>query len=89
MNEHVSKAVAKATGKCMALRKIRGVRPEQMRQMYMAAVVPTTDYAASTWYAPSRIGVQKACGRSRAGATPCLKANLAGVQVRGDVCPTE
>jgi len=32
MNEHVSKAVAKATGKCMALRKIRGVRPAQMRQ---------------------------------------------------------
>jgi ribonuclease HI len=59
MNEHVSKAVAKAIGKCMALRKIRGVRPAQMRQMYMAAVVPTTDYAASTWYAPSRIGVKR------------------------------
>ena len=29
-----------------------------MRQMYIAAVVPTTDYAASTWYAPSRIGVK-------------------------------
>lgn len=59
MTEHVSKAVAKAIGKCMALRRIRGVRPAQMRQMYMAAVVPTTDYAASTWYAPSRIGVKK------------------------------
>jgi hypothetical protein len=42
----------------MALRKIRGVRPAQMRQMYMAAVVLTTDYAASVWYAPSRIGVK-------------------------------
>ncbi|KAL1581903.1 hypothetical protein WHR41_09480 [Cladosporium halotolerans] len=59
MNEHVSKAVAKAIGKCMALRKIRGVRPAQMRQMYMAAVVPPTDYAASVWYAPSRIGVKR------------------------------
>jgi hypothetical protein len=59
MNEHVSKAVSKAIGKCMALRKIRGVRPAQMRQMYIAAVVPTTDYAASTWYAPSRIGVKR------------------------------
>jgi hypothetical protein len=47
MNEHVSKAVAKAIDKCMALRKIRGVRPAQMRQMYTAAIVPTTDYAAS------------------------------------------
>lgn len=35
MNEHVSKAVAKAIAKCMALRKIRGVRPAQMRQMYI------------------------------------------------------
>ena len=59
MNEHVSKAVARAIGKCMALRKIRGVRPAQMRQLYIAAVVPTTDYAASTWYAPSRIGVKR------------------------------
>jgi hypothetical protein len=59
MNEHVSKAVSKAIGKCTALRKIRGVRPAQMRQMYIAAVVPTTDYAASTWYAPSRIGVKR------------------------------
>jgi ribonuclease HI len=59
MNEHVSKVVSKAIGKCMALRKIRGVRPAQMRQMYIAAVVPTTDYAASTWYAPSRIGVKR------------------------------
>jgi hypothetical protein len=59
MNEHVSKAIEKATGKCMALRKIRSVRPAQMRQMYMAAVVPTTDYAASTWYAPSHIGVKR------------------------------
>jgi hypothetical protein len=59
VNEHVSKAVAKAIGKCMALRKIRGVRPAQMRQTYTAAVVPTTDYAASAWYVPSRIGVKR------------------------------
>lgn len=59
MNEHVSKAVAKAIGKCMALRTIRGVRPAQMRQLYMAAVVPTLEYAASTWHAPSRNGVKR------------------------------
>lgn len=40
MNEHVSKAVAKAIGKCTALRNIRGVLPAQMRQMYMPAVEP-------------------------------------------------
>jgi hypothetical protein len=43
----------------MALRKIRGVRSVQMCQSYMAAVVPALDYAASTWYAPSRIGVKR------------------------------
>lgn len=59
MDEHVSKVVARAIGKCMALRRIRGVRPAQMRQLYTAAVVPTTDYAASMWYAPSRIGVKR------------------------------
>jgi hypothetical protein len=53
MDEHVSKAVAKAIGKYMALRKICGVRPAQTRQMYMAAVVPMTDTAASVWYALS------------------------------------
>ena len=39
----------------MALRKIHGVRPAQMR----TAVVPTTNYTASIWYAPSRIGVKR------------------------------
>jgi hypothetical protein len=33
-----------------------------MRQLYMAAVVPTTDYAASTWYAPGRKGIKKHIG---------------------------
>jgi hypothetical protein len=59
MNEHISKVVAKAIGSCMALRRIRGVRPAQMRQLYTTAVVPTTDYAASVWYAPLRIGVKR------------------------------
>lgn len=30
-----------------------------MRQLYTAAVVPTTDYAASAWYAPSHLGTKK------------------------------
>lgn len=59
MDEHVSNAVSKAIRKCMTLRRIRGVRPAQMRQMYIAAIVPTTDYAASTWYVPSRIAVKR------------------------------
>jgi uncharacterized protein YlxW (UPF0749 family) len=30
-----------------------------MRQLYTAAVVPTTDYATPVWYAPSRISVKR------------------------------
>ena len=33
-----------------------------MRQLYMAAVVPTTDYAASTRYAPGRSGTKTHIG---------------------------
>lgn len=59
MDEHVSKVAARAIGKCMALRRFAGVRRAQMRQLYTAAVVPTTDYAASVWYAPARLGTKK------------------------------
>lgn len=41
MNEHVSKAVAKAIGKRMALRITRGVRPPQMQLLYIRALVLT------------------------------------------------
>jgi len=47
IDEHVSKVAARAIGKCIALSRITGIRPAQMRQLYIAAVVPTTDYAAS------------------------------------------
>jgi hypothetical protein len=59
MNEHVSKAVAKAIGKRMVLRKICGLQSAQTRQMYMAAVVPTTDTAAPVWYALSHSGTKR------------------------------
>ena len=59
MDEHIAQVASRAMGKCMALRKIRGVRPIQMRQLYMATVVPATDYAASTWYAPGRKGTKR------------------------------
>lgn len=55
MDLHIAKVASRAIGKCMALRKIQGFRPSQMHQLYIAAVVPTTDYAAPTWYAPGRM----------------------------------
>jgi hypothetical protein len=59
MDEHVSNAVARAIGKCLALRRSHDVRPAQMYQLYIVAVVPTTDYEASVWYAPLRMGVKR------------------------------
>lgn len=54
MGEHGLKVAASAICKCMELRRITGVRSARMRQLYTAAVVPTKNYAPSTWYAPAR-----------------------------------
>jgi hypothetical protein len=56
MDVHIAKVTAKATKQCLAIRRLRGIRPRQMRQLYNAVVTPTTDYAASVWYAPQRRG---------------------------------
>ena len=81
MDEHIALIASRAMGKCMALRKIRGVRPMQMRQLYMAAIVPATDYAASTWYAPGSQRDGKACRSTRESATSGIPIDLTGVQV--------
>lgn len=78
MDEHVSKVVARAMDKCKALRRIRGVRPAQMRQLYTAAVVPTTDYE------PSRIGVKRHVVRARESAATRHATDPAGIQVGFD-----
>lgn len=53
---HIDKTVTSATQKYLALGRLRGIRPKQMRQLHRA-VVDTTNYAASTWYARGRLGV--------------------------------
>jgi ribonuclease HI len=57
MTAHIDKIVASATQKCLALGRLRGIRPRQMRQLHRAVVDTTIDYAASTWYARGRLGV--------------------------------
>ena len=57
MKAHIDKVVQTATKKCLAMRRLRGVRPKQMRQLYKTVVATTTDYAASTWFARGRRGV--------------------------------
>ena len=55
---HIDKVVQTATKKCLAIRRLRGIRPKQMRQLYRAVVAPTVDYAASAWFARGRWGTQ-------------------------------
>jgi hypothetical protein len=50
----VARVTAKATKQCLAIRRLRGVRPKQVRQLYNATVVPIMDYGASVWYGPGK-----------------------------------
>jgi hypothetical protein len=59
MHPHVTKVANKAAYTCIALRSIRGVRPAQTRQLYESCVLPTVDYAVSTWYGPGKEGTTK------------------------------
>jgi ribonuclease HI len=53
-SQHVARVTAKATKQCLAIRRLRGVRPKQVRQLYNATVVPIMDYGASVWYGPGK-----------------------------------
>ena len=50
--EHVQQAVKRATQVNIALGGIRHLRPEQMRQLYQACVVPIVDYTSTVWHNP-------------------------------------
>lgn len=52
--EHVQQVVKRATKVNIALGGLRQLRPEQMRQLYEACVVPVTDYASTVWHDPLR-----------------------------------
>lgn len=47
MEDHIAKATTKAFKQCLAIKRLKGVRPRAMRQLYNAIVVPIIDYAAS------------------------------------------
>lgn len=54
---HIDKTVTSATQRCLAMGRLRDIKPKQMRQPHRAVVDTTIDYAASTWYARGRLGV--------------------------------
>lgn len=55
--QHIAKVTSKATNQCLAIKRLRGVRPKQARQLYTATVTPILDYCATAWYAPGRRGI--------------------------------
>ncbi|KAF4228839.1 hypothetical protein CNMCM8980_000121 [Aspergillus fumigatiaffinis] len=52
--EHVQQVIKRATKVNIALGGLRHLRPEQMRQLYQACVVPVVDYASAVWHNPLR-----------------------------------
>lgn len=55
-HQHVATVRAKATRQCLAIRRLRGVRPKQVKQLYNATAGPIMDYCASAWYGPEKWG---------------------------------
>jgi ribonuclease HI len=51
--QHVQQAVKRATKTALAIGRLRQLRPAQMRQLYLACVIPKMDYASTVWYNPS------------------------------------
>ena len=84
MKEHVSNAATKAISRCLAIKRLRGIKQKAMRQLYRTAVTSIADYAASTWYKPKasyplldqvqRLGVQAITKAFRSVSLPILEA---------------
>ena len=60
MKQHISYAASKAITQYLAVKRIKGLPPRAVRQLYTATVTAITDYAASTWYRPQMKGIMKA-----------------------------
>jgi hypothetical protein len=56
VNSRVARVIAKATRQCLAIKRLRGFRPKQVRQLYNATVTFIVDYCASAWYGPEKWG---------------------------------
>ncbi|THX99293.1 hypothetical protein D6D01_10441 [Aureobasidium pullulans] len=85
MDAYVERVTTAATTKCLALARLRGLRPKQMRQLYRSVVIPTTDYAASSWFSQARRGISRLVSRvervQKMGAKIILRA-FNGVALR-------
>jgi hypothetical protein len=47
--EHIARAAAKGLEAAMELRRLRGLSPATVRQLFSSTVAPIVDYAANVW----------------------------------------
>ena len=47
---HVSKVAGKAYKAALALKRLKGLRPSAIRQLFSSTVAPIMDYASAVWY---------------------------------------
>lgn len=45
--QHIAKVASKATNQRLAIKRLRGIKPEQARQLYTAIVASILDYSAT------------------------------------------
>jgi hypothetical protein len=48
--EHLASSAGKAYKAALAMKRLQGLRPSSMRQLFLATVTPATDYASPVWY---------------------------------------
>ncbi|KAM4064100.1 endonuclease-reverse transcriptase domain-containing protein [Hirsutella rhossiliensis] len=74
--EHIASAAAKGLAAAMCLKRLKMASPRMARQLFVATVAPTMDYASNV---AQRIGAQAVTGGFRTVATAVAEAE-AGVQ---------
>ena len=60
MKQYMSYAASKAITQYLAVKRMKGLPPRAVRQLYTATVTAITDYVASIWYRPQIKGIIKA-----------------------------
>ena len=91
---HVSKVAGKAYKAALALKRLKGLRPSSIRQLFSATVAPVMDYASAVWYLgvpdktiklleqAQRVGAQATTYCFRTVALPIAEAEAGIVSLR-------
>lgn len=53
IKEYLSNSTAKTIQQCLAIKRLNGIKPKAICQLYSTAVTSITDYATTIWYKPN------------------------------------